>query len=649
MSIENWRTLLRTLVAVAVLVSLYGATLRFITERNNRAVELAVDLVEVQKLAVAEGQSIRAVLTALKQAGATAVAISEDTIGSLEESRRLEIVSTPNRGTTYMLVHQGNYARVVAALKHRTNLSGMLSTPAGLEDNERPMDAGVDIHYPYNLLHGIGVGLDPEQVEQVQACGLNVIGRIENNDNTSEAGIDWTLAQLKEQKVSTIIFAGDEILGYASRLKTTAEALRRYKLNFGIVEFGKFKGDSQLHQLVPDRTIRVHTIPSAEMATATPAENTQRFSLAARERNIRLLYVRLFLSKANPLEENTRYLQKLTQALARGGLTVRTESPSHPYGPLEVPLWGKLTIGLGTSAGLLLLLDALCGFLSIPKSTLRLAGFTVAAGLALLPVVPLGGSLPLRLTALAAACLFPSLALLEPTLLQPLPWGQKLWPSLMQRLASVFLLTGVGLCFVVGLLADRAFLVKADAFMGIKLALYLPLLIATLVWVFGLRAQSPAALGEKLRELLARALPLLQDPLRLWQLLAGVGILGILGLLWLRSGNDGSAVVSGVELKFRDLLDKYLFVRPRFKSNLFAAFLLGIYFALRGNQKLALPFFLLGVIAVTDFLNTFCHLHTPLLVSAVRDLLGPLIGLGIGALAIVFLERRRLPSTEETP
>lgn len=633
------RRILCSLVALGAVVGLYGAALRFSAEANNRRVEVAVDMGEVHKLAVAEGIPVPAVLSALKEAGVTSVAISEDTIGSLEESRRIEVVSTGNRGTSYMMVHQGNYSRVVEALRQRTHLGTMLSTPAGMDNTQRPMDAGLDIHYPYSYLHPLGVGLDPDLIAQAQAAHLYVVGRIENNDNTPEAGIGWALDQLKAQGVATVIFSGDEILGYASHLKTTAEALRERQLNFGVVEFGKIKGDDQLHDLVPDRAVRVHTVTAAEMATATPGENIQRFSLAARERNIRLLYVRLFLSKANPLAFNTEYLSKLQTSLSRGGLVL---GQAHPYSPLSVAPWARALLGLGLGAALILFLDLVCGVLASVGSRDRttLVVFGGALVVAALPLVPLGGSSLLRVAALISAVLFPTYALLEPSLLAPLDEGAPLRKALSQRLARLLGITSLGICYVVGLLSDLAFLVKADAFLGIKAALYLPLLFAVLVWVFDLRASSPQAWWSALCGQLKRALPLLQDPLRLWQVFVGLGVLVVLGMLWLRSGNEGTAVVSTLELKFRDLLDRVLFVRPRFKANLFAALLLGLYFAGRGQRRLALPFFLLGVIAVTDFLNTFCHLHTPLLVGVVRDLLGPGFGLLIGSAAIWWIERR---------
>ena len=641
---QNLRSILRIIILVSALCGLGGAALRYRTETKNRRVEIALDMTELQRVAAAEGQPLEAVLQAFKVAGATSVALSEDTLKSLEESRRIEIVSTSRLSQTYMMAHQGNFQRIASALRHRTKLQVQL--PPGL-DKERPMDAGIDVEQPYNLIEGQPVGLDPHLVAEIKKSHLNLVARIENSDNISEAGIGWTLDQLKADGVSTLIFSGESVLGFDGRLKSTAEALRAREMNYGALELVKMKGDEALQRLAPDRTIRVHAIPGAEMANATPADNVQRFSLAARERNIRILFVRLFLSKTDPLQENTRYIQQLKRTLVQAGLSVDPSRPARPYENLTSPLWLRALIGLGIGAALLLLLDQLFGLLENPKGKLFWGAVAVAALLWLLAWVPVG-RLPVKLAALATACLFPSLALLRSDLLDSVPWGERLWPTLRARFGWVIGVTLLGIALQVGLLADRVFLVKADAFLGIKVGLYLPLVLTVLVWVLELRAASLSEWWEKARVVARQARALVDSPLRIWQVLAAVLALAVLALLWLRSGNEGTMVVSGLELRLRVLLDQYLQVRPRNKASLFAAFLIGLYAAAKGKRLVALPLFVLGIIAVTDFHNTFCHLHTPLLVSTIRDILGLMLGGGLGVLLILAWEKwgPRPPETE---
>ncbi|WP_309716303.1 DUF5693 family protein [Armatimonas sp.] len=627
---QKLRWVLWVMIGIGALAGIYGAALRYSAESKNRTVELAIDMSELQKLATSEGKPLKTILQRFKEAGVSSVAITEDTLGSLEENRRVEVLPTAINNTTYLIAHQRNFDRIVAALQNRTHLGSQISLPPGI-GNTNPMDAGMNIPQTFQSLKSLGVGLDYSLIRAAREAKLGVVGRVMNNSNPTDESISWTLLQLKKQRVTTVIFSGDDVLGYDSQLKTTASALRTHDINYGAVEFTKMKGDSELHRVAADRTIRVHTIPGSEMATATIPDNVQRFSLAARERNIRLLYVRLFLEKSHPLDENARYIEQIVMAVRRGGFTLGF---AHPYTEASTPRWANALIGLGLAAALLLLADCFAGILSQPSERVSLLVFVAA-----LLLIPLAVFLP-KLAALSAAILFASLAVVQHDLLSPIPYGESPLQTVLQRLLRVLGYTSLGIIVVVGLLTDRVFLVKADAFVGIKAALYLPLLIATLAWAVDLRASSPAELWSRIRLQVQRLARLIYEPILLWQVLACLAALVVLAMLWLRSGNDGAAVVSGFELRFRDILDATLPVRPRFKATLFAALMLGMYFCGRKERLWGVPLFLLGVIGVTDYLNTFCHLHIPLLVSVIRDFLGTLIGVAIGTVAILVWEAR---------
>ncbi|MBB6053236.1 DUF5693 family protein [Armatimonas rosea] len=640
---QNLRVALWVMIGIGMLAGLYGAVERFRVEQKNRRVELTLDMTELQKLALAEGKPLPVVLQKFKQQGIQSVAITEDTLGSLEESRRVEIVPSALRGFTYLMAHQGNFGRIAAALLHRTHLrpdpgnpNAELSFPPDYE-KLKAQDIGLQLHHPFSLVKSLGVGLDPDLVSIARAAHLGVVGRVGNSPNIPDAGIGWTLDQLKQQGVHTVIFSGDDVLGYDKKLEATRDALEKTGLRFGTVEFSKMKGDAVLQKLAASHVIRVHTVLGTEMATATPEDNVQRFSLAARERNMRLLYIRLFLDKPNPLDANLEYVGKIARALERGGLTIQparaNEPVSQTYPKFAVPRVVRALIGLGVAAAFLLLTDAFAGTLSNGRGLVGVGLGVVALGLVA------GCFVTPKLGALAAAVIFAALAVVQPELFLPFDPTDKPLPTVLRRLARVVGIVTLGLTAVVGLLAEQVFLIKADAFVGIKLALYAPLLLATLYWALDLHAPSPLALWEKLKLRVRQGIALADDPIRLWQVAAALLALVVLALLWLRSGNDGAAVVTDFELRFRDLLDMTLPVRPRFKANLFGALMLGIYLAGRGERKLAIPVFLLGVIAVTDYLNTFCHLHIPLLVSVRRDILGLLLGALIGLALIALVER----------
>jgi len=97
--------------------------------------------------------------------------------------------------------------------------------------------------------------------------------------------------------------------------------------------------------------------------------------------------------------------------------------------------------------------------------------------------------------------------------------------------------------------------------------------------------------------------------------------------------------VSATELKIRSLLDHYLLARPRFKDMFgHAAMIIALFIVTKYRRRdLALPLFLLGAFGQESLLDTFCHLHTPLVASVWRAVLGIVIGIVTGALSFAVL------------
>jgi hypothetical protein len=112
----------------------------------------------------------------------------------------------------------------------------------------------------------------------------------------------------------------------------------------------------------------------------------------------------------------------------------------------------------------------------------------------------------------------------------------------------------------------------------------------------------------------------------------------------MRTGNDSGIGVSGLELKFRAVLDRLMMVRPRTKEFLIGhpALFLGIAFLLKQRRLLGLPLVALGILGQVSLVNTFCHIHTPLLMSVIRAFNGLALGLVIGWLVWIVIEKTAL-------
>ena len=134
--------------------------------------------------------------------------------------------------------------------------------------------------------------------------------------------------------------------------------------------------------------------------------------------------------------------------------------------------------------------------------------------------------------------------------------------------------------------------------------------------------------------------------------MVGVIALVALALFVARSGNDPGVGVSATELKTRALLDKYLYVRPRTKEFLLGHPALFLGLAAAASKRFpayVLPLLVVGAIGQSSLMDTFCHLHTPLLVSALRGLIGWALGAVFGAAVWAAIARSPKAVPEHAP
>jgi hypothetical protein len=132
-------------------------------------------------------------------------------------------------------------------------------------------------------------------------------------------------------------------------------------------------------------------------------------------------------------------------------------------------------------------------------------------------------------------------------------------------------------------------------------------------------------------------------PIRIYQLIAGAVLLGVAYVVLVRSGNQSDIAPSSFELALRSNLTAVLSVRPRFKEFLVGFPLLMLLPALLPIDRKRFGWLLvLGIgTGLADCVDTFSHLHTALDVSLLRIVNGAVLGIIIGALAIVIYRALR--------
>lgn len=362
----------------------------------------------------------------------------------------------------------------------------------------------------------------------------------------------------------------------------------------GFVEFSEPKGLLALYKQRWHGFVRVHAIKSRELSSLNLDRTLARWERAVHERNIRLLWV----------TEHQRFLDYLEQLSQRvRGLGFELGQPFTPM-PFQNLYAVYLLVGLGIVSLLLLVT------VSFLKMGLTLLISLIVVGFA---AVALGGIWDL---AVARQMLALALALLA-------PWS--LIALIIRRLPTLVLLlvvsagsvaAGLG---IAALLSDVTYFIKLDEFRGVKMALIAPSLLVITVEL--LRWGRPGRVAVK-KQLKRRA----------W-LVPAVG-LGALFFVLERSGN--LTLIPRWEEFLRERLESWLIARPRFKEFLIGHPALVVWGAQcsQSPNLLNLSLLALGVLGQASIINTFAHLHTPLVLSLWRTLNGLAIGAFVGMVLV---------------
>lgn len=663
------RLLCLALVAVGVLAAGYGLLRRVRAERSSRAVELVVEYPEVEALAAATGKPVHEVLTRLRGAGATSVALPEDTLATLEDEglatvsqragwlllSRVPGWSPTDAAFTVTMVDQAVKGQLLQGLQRVYAPDNLYLFP----DAARIMVRGSRM-----AVEELGLGLSADKVQLIARAGLRVIPRLRDIPAATPAKLHAAIAAVaaalpaegRNDRSGIVIFDGTIIPGFRAGLPALAAALDRHRLVYGMIEFGKQKGDENLGARLGGRIVRVHSITQEELATMQPEEAVQRFGLAVKDRNIRVLYIRFpLLAGADPLRAASGYVNSIAREVRgmRGmGFATADARAAHPFAPLSVPGWLLALLFAGAGAGLLLWVVAI-----LPPALPR---ELVVAGYGLLALGVLGAagsalatpSLGLKLFGLLAAVGYPLLALIwswhRIERFHDAPPAHVLLPAIGALLIAT-LITLAGALQIAAMMGDTRFLVKIGQFAGVKVALAVPLLLFGALVV----SDGVACGGESFTAYRARCRERLQaffsQPLNTGAMLIALVALAAVGLMLLRSGNDSGVGVSTLELKFRALLDQVMIARPRTKEFIlgFPLFLFAMVAAANRRRLLALGLLLGAAIGQVDVLNTYCHAHTPVTLSLLRTVNGLWVGILLGALGLLLFARKALrPRTE---
>lgn len=579
------RFVLVVLSILVLVVSIPFALERIARERENQTVLVVLDWDDVEWFARTKGVDPLRLAEDLRKLGFTVFGVSEWSLKTLRNRGILVPAPAPGGAPQYLQYFSVSSETVREAIVARLRLLGK-----GVE----VFGNVVGVSLLPEEEEKVGLGWDAGLVETLRARGFSIVLRPYNYLDVSPQVLVTLLGEDVWKESQGFIASGDSILGYGNpeSLKVLASFLREQGKFFGYVEFVGQKGEDTLARLVPEWTLRVHSIPPDELKNYTPSSARDRFLRALKERSVRVLYVRLFTEPSFVgWEKNLSYLQALRQDIEAQGLTFGY--PKLPHIPFAPPRW--LVTLYAAISGIFLASVAGAFF---PQVSFLVWFFAGLAGGILTSLRPLWD---MKIAGLFAGIAAPTLAVF----------------LLVESFKIKKVLSGIGLAFLVSFAGASIiaqgmyhwlFVLRIEQYFGVKLALTLPLLFV-LLYLFRRRL-----LGGSIQDILLGSL-------RRFEVLV-LAFLGVAFALYLmRSGNFPLLGAGELESRMRVFLERVLFARPRTKEFLigYPALWLLASFAKRGLRPVYQLVLWLGVtVGFVTFLNSFCHLHTPLLFILLR-------------------------------
>ncbi len=608
------------LILITFIAAAWSLTARIEKVDQNPGVEVIMDGEAYTELKSLEPEID---LQQLKESGITGLAVYQQTLedflekGALKRIESLDIILGEEELITELEANQiqiselensALFAVVSTSLREQiNNLEPKLEADYSASIIKRDAYDLLYFHSWHEKLEDVSLGYNASLIEAAKENDLKIAFRSNNKLNALSA-LEKNLEILNPD---FLIFDGEEVTGYPDKIEETAQLMQDQNLIFGNIEafIAAQDGSEKLAKLNDYQLLRTHSMQQDEVEQADDQKIISRYLLSVRERNVKIIYHKPYLKGSQLKERNLGLLASLTSSLeAEGYLPGRAETV--PY--FSNSGWHLLLILLGVTAAGILLLNYFTAF----KYEKLMNLFLLAAAAAGFLFLYSGREILLRqITALGSAVIFPSLAVIA-FLLDKNRGGEKLEGGL--SLAFVFfnftaaVLTAlVGGIFVSSVLNSSEFIFKISDFRGVKVAFLMPLIIISLYYLFQPGSKD---LRQQIPELLEKVIKVKHIIL--------AGGLALIAVIYIgRTGNFPLLPVPAWELTVRSLLEKVLYVRPRFKEFLIGhpLFIFSLYLSARKRKELYFyPLLMLASVGVITTVNTFSHLHTPVQISLLR-------------------------------
>ncbi|MCX8127362.1 MAG: DUF5693 family protein [Synergistetes bacterium] len=600
-------------------------------ELQNRVFSVSLDMEEIKLLSSIEGVPLETVLRKLKESGANVVSVHALTLDNLykegkvlffqgyEADRYQWLKGDFKPYFTYVLVKDENLLRSIFL---------SLGFAIGMDKVEiKDVEGGLIIEVKKSLESTIAIPIcfSKDEVDLLKREGFKVYLRIrnfrENNPDYIKHIFD-EMDLLDTEKV--LVFDGEEAFGYPNLLKEVSSEIKKRNYKVGLIEFAKQIGKEEIALYSFPNVLLVHSIDAKEILIYDKERALLRYLRAVKERNMRVLYVRFFFNlRGDLVAENAKYISNLISSIKEAGFVLGSPNPLPNFSKSS---FIAFVISFGALAGVTLFLK----YLSIFREKYIL----LFLPLAILSYVFLyffkGSYFSFTLLALLVSIIFPVWGMLvlidkkETISLMHNSYSAYLRSFLFLSLYPILISLSAGV-YISSILGEPLFMSKLFQFKGVKIAYLFPLVSAGLI-----------ALHKEGRNLRS----LIKEPFMKEEFLVFLALSGIVGIYLIRSGNIPVVKPISIEREARDVLDILLYARPRFKEFLIGYPSIALFLYLSSKKLLSnyRPLVIMvGTIAPVSVINSFCHIHTPFLLSLLRTINGVIFGWVMGALLLLVL------------
>ncbi|WP_151733738.1 DUF5693 family protein [Paenibacillus tengchongensis] len=650
MASRKWLWILVVLGVISALPVVYD---RLQTEKSSKTVEFVFDyrdLVEVASYRSNPQDYISEQLDRLKEAGVQSMAIYENTLEDFRKARRLMIwgaadianltdtVIPENENFTYVLFTSAENNSALAPIIREAFAGQNIAT----ENWSFRGQQGLIIQTPMEDATLKPLQPDPLTLEMLHDKGFNIVPRLLDSLPYNQEAVTKLLDLYAELGVKRILFEGESVKGFndnedLNSIEAFADLLNERGIGIAAIENIKAqqKGFSKLAYLLDYNVTRLYSLSEGD-SNLSPEVISDRFALATKDRNIRMLYLNTIPLRNTSKAQITDSLDNLITSLTGPeGAVAKIEDNGFTLGQATAfdvadssfQRYFKLGAVVGAVSMVALLVSYFIPWLTLAAWALGLVG---SAGL-----IVLKPTLFEQALALAVAISAPTVAMVMAVRKineqgPPLGAAARKYTAMSprRRLAhSLVLYVKTALIslsavpFVIALLNNVTYALVLNQFRGVSL-LHLAPIALTGIYVLLYRGEFAFNKTGKL----------LRTPVTLAMVAAAVVVAAVGWYYLKRTGNSGS--VSALEMSFRTFLENTVHVRPRNKEFLLAhpLFILGAFMAYKYRN--AAFILIIAVIGQLSMVDTFAHIHSPIVISLIRGLLGLGLGLVIGLIAV---------------